>query len=466
MAVNTFPPVRFLAVDFMRGLAVIIMFLPHVIYQIHIFQEYSGIQHIAQVGLRFLAQGGFAFAGVFFFTLVGLSFFISVANKPAKNFFKHKMIAGISLLFIQEIISVGFFNGDMGLLGQYINNAQIFENTFHILNLIGWATIILTLLFCIGLKNPNTYLLIALILILLNPFNHIVSEKFKAILMILAPVPVVNYLANALFSSGCSIFANLPSIFFGVYLGDFILTHYDHKLIDNQKTTSMSTLLMFACSFIMFLWIIGIYNNDNILKFLIQFYLYALIYYLYIIINYIINEKHSGPCESYNVQMRFNIDRIAIFFRYIKIENVFILFGIYALPVYVYHWDIISKILKPISSVRLLPITPIATYIYLFSFITVFFLIIRIYSLKLRNISMVKLLYYYLYQYRLLVFSFGAAFAFFSFVTKLYLAYGIGPKILIYNCPFYYLLKYISLAFLIYFLRNPKAVLINTNANV
>ena len=287
MEAKTSPPIRFLVVDLMRGLAVTLMFFPHVIYEIHSFHHYTGINSIAQSSLELLAKKGFVFAAPFFFSLVGVSFFISVVNKPAQSFFKHKMIAGISLLLIQEIISVGFFNGDMGLIGQYVNNAQIFENTFHILNLVGWAIIILSLLFSFGIRKANTYLLFALILLLLQPFNHIVSEKFKDLMVIIAPVPVVNYLANALFTSGCAIFMNLHIIFLGIYVGNIFLRSYNHELFINRRTLSILTVLMITYSFIMlFLRKIGLINYGNLSVFAIPVYRYVLICYIYILFIY------------------------------------------------------------------------------------------------------------------------------------------------------------------------------------
>lgn len=464
METKTSPLIRLPAVDLMRGLAVILMFFPHVIYQIHNFSHYSGINHIAQFGLQLLAQGGFALAGTFFFSLVGVTFFISVANKPAQSFFKHKMIAGISLILIQEIISVGFFNGDMGLIVQYENNAQIFENTFHVLNLIGWAIIILSLLFYFGIRKANAYLFFALILLLLQPFNHIFSERFKDLMVIIAPVPVVNYLADALFISGCSIFSNLPTIFLGVYVGDIFLRWYNHKIYFNRRTLSIATLLMIAYSLIILFLINNGLTNYQYRWFVIQGYPYALMFYINIYFIYINAVKQIISNKEKNgnlfVSLQNILEKLRNCIGRLKIGDMLILLGIYALPVYIYHWDVMSKILKPISRNSILPTSPFTTYLYLFGFIIAWFLILYIYYSKLRDASIVKLIYFYFYQYRWIVFSLGLTFAILSLMTKLYLAYGIGPRILIYNYPFYYLFKYISLAFLIYFLRIPKAGLI------
>ena len=147
-------PGRFIEIDLMRGLAVIMMVLYHALFDIYFFNIYP-----VDVTIGFWKISAMITASLFLL-LVGISFTISAAKAEVtmnrRNFFTKYLKRGISILLIAALITI--------VTWWYLGEGYII---FGILHLIGVSIIIAPLFFhrkMISLYGGIVFIVVGLLL--------------------------------------------------------------------------------------------------------------------------------------------------------------------------------------------------------------------------------------------------------------------------------------------------------------
>ncbi|WP_371803562.1 hypothetical protein [Candidatus Lokiarchaeum ossiferum] len=389
--------------DLIRGFAVFIMMIRHVISGLTSnFESYKGLKFLFDLG---------GFAPIIFFTSVGISFYLSTKNKVPKIYLKEKIFSGLCIIGIQEMM---------------IGQAILFDQSFWVLSYIGASIIILAIMFLVKITKSYHYLILSGILILLQYFETFLTSFFLTLLSRIIGGPFLSYIMNAIFYSGWSLFHNLPFTFFGIFLGEKIFSFSKNQSKEILIKSFLITTGVFFISLIIFdiepgasSWFLshGPYSVANHLM------LISLICYLVIFFSgWEMGNKSNLLKNELNQPMKKELEeglktdkKCHLFLQKLSKKafnlEIFEIFGRFSLQLFVFH----ELLINPFYN--LVPV-PIGIYFYLVFFMSILYLLFDFYYQKKESILIISKADGVLFSIRWPLFAISTIFTLVFFISK------------------------------------------------